>query len=103
MCLYSDKSGTFSDGKKFLCEENANFATDMSRAKYKLWKITRYGLSGETDLREGVGKIRQIRQIRQKFGDRGADTDRAAAAQLYDEAAGKGLFPRGAAQRGVGL
>ena len=57
MCLYSDKSGTFSDGKKFLCEENANFATDMSRAKYKLWKITRYGLSGETDLREGVGKI----------------------------------------------
>ena len=35
--------------------------------------------------------------------DRGADPDRAAAAQLYDEAAGKGLFPRGAAQRGVGL
>lgn len=60
MCLYSDKSGTFSDGKKFLCEGNANFAADMSRAKYKLWKITRYGLSGETDLREGVGKIVDI-------------------------------------------
>ncbi len=35
--------------------------------------------------------------------DHGADPDRTAAAQLYDEAAGKGLFPRGAAQRGVGL
>ena len=32
-----------------------------------------------------------------------AHPDRAAAAQLYDEAAGKGIFPRGAAQRGVGL
>ena len=44
------------------------------------------------------GKRRLLRKH-----DRGADPDRAAAAQLYDEAAGKGLFPRGAAQRGVGL
>ena len=33
----------------------------------------------------------------------GADSDRAAAAQLYDEAAGEGLLPRGAAQRGMGF
>lgn len=32
----------------------------MNRAKYKLWEITRYGLSGETDLREGVGKVVDI-------------------------------------------
>ena len=47
---------------------------------------------------ERYGKRRPLRKH-----DRGADPDRAAAAQLYDEAAGKGLFPRGAAQRGVGL
>ena len=34
------------------------------------------------------GKRRLLRKH-----DRGADPDRAAAAQLYDEAAGKGLFP----------
>ena len=44
------------------------------------------------------GKRRLLRKH-----DRGADPDRTAAAQLYDEAAGKGLFPRGSAQCGVGL
>ena len=29
----------------------------MHEAKYKLWEITRHGLSGETDLKEGIGKI----------------------------------------------
>lgn len=32
----------------------------MDRTKYKLWEITRYGLSGETNLQEGVGKIVDI-------------------------------------------
>ncbi|WP_018337381.1 AraC family transcriptional regulator [Butyricimonas synergistica] len=32
----------------------------MNKAKYKLWEITRYGISGETDLKEGIGKIVDI-------------------------------------------
>lgn len=32
----------------------------MNRAKYKLWEISRCGVSGETNLREGVGKIVDI-------------------------------------------
>lgn len=32
----------------------------MDRTKYKLWEITRYGLSGETNLQEGIGKIVDI-------------------------------------------
>lgn len=32
----------------------------MNRAKYKLWEISRYTVSGETNLREGVGKIVDI-------------------------------------------
>ena len=32
----------------------------MDRGKYKLWEITRYAVSGETDLKDGVGKIVDI-------------------------------------------
>ena len=49
------------------------------------------------------GDIRYGKRRLLRKHDRGADPDRAAAAQLYDEAAGEGVFPRGAAQRGVGL
>lgn len=32
----------------------------MDSAKYKLWEMSRYGVSGQTDLREGIGKIVDI-------------------------------------------
>lgn len=32
----------------------------MKNVKYRLWEITRFGISGETDLREGVGNIVDI-------------------------------------------